>query len=163
MKIVTVISALVAGAAAKHLKRRDEKRAAKPQDDANTYVLEEDEALFVMPREEAEEETGKYIVDAPEPEKEPGDVRKSEKIGAVVLESSRAMDPLTLQSASRVSFDCNDGMKRKFFIPGRNGVFLAKGERGLLTFAGSTFISFDKLNGEFVSPLFHTVPDRRKE
>lgn len=89
------------------------------------------------------------------------DEMQHEELAASILEASRAMDPLTLQGASRVTFDCEDGKKRKLLIPGPNGVFLTKGDKGLLTFAGSAFISFEKDDGEFVSPLFHTLPDGR--
>lgn len=97
-----------------------------------------------------------------ETDNQPADMIQNEVIGAVVIESSRAMDPLTLQGASRVKMECADGKKRKFVIPGPNGAFLIKGDRGLLTFAGSSFISFEKESGEFICPLFRTVPENRK-
>lgn len=161
MKLVTVISALVAGAAAKHLKKRDEKREAQERN-ANTYILGEEEANYAQPEERDENESLKWEAAPADHEESPGDVRKSQKTNATVLEASRAMDPLTLQGASRVTFECPDEQKRKFFIPGQNGAFLKVGDKGVLTFSGATFISFEKEDGEFISPLFHTVPDRRK-
>jgi len=97
-----------------------------------------------------------------EPEEQLETAIQTEAISAVVMESNRAMDPLTLQGASRVKLDCADGKKRKFVIPGPNGAFLIKGDSGCLTFAGSSFISFEKDSGEFISPLFRTVPENRK-
>lgn len=135
MKLLTIVAAIAAGAAL-YLKRRSEKQAVQDEDNAELLTYESDD--------------------------DSSDEMQHEELAASVLESSRAMDPLTLQGASRVTFDCEDGKKRKLLIPGPNGVFLTKGDKGLLTFAGSAFISFEKDDGEFVSPLFHTLPDGRE-
>lgn len=136
MKLLLILSAFVAGAAL-YMRRHSEEKPVQEDDGA------------------------KWSEDDPQEEDSCNEMQQ-EELGASVRESSRAMDPLTLQGASRVTFDCADGKKRKFIIPGQNGAFLTKGDRGLLTFAGSAFISFEKEDGEFISPLFHTAPERRK-
>lgn len=78
---------------------------------------------------------------------------------AEILETCRDLDPVTLQGWSRVRFLCEDGEKRKFFFSGSNGLYLASGEKGMLEYRGKEFIGFTKDSGEYVSPLFHVLPE----
>lgn len=78
---------------------------------------------------------------------------------AEILEACRDLDPVTLQGWSRVSFLCEDGVTRKFIFAGVNGLYLASGETGLLEYRGKAFVGFEKDSGEYITPLFHVLPE----
>jgi len=81
---------------------------------------------------------------------------------ACVQESNRAMDFMTLQGASRVTFLTADGQTLKFHIPGESGAFLFKGDEGLLEYRDQTFLSFVKDSGEVVGAMYH-IPAEETE
>ena len=92
-------------------------------------------------------------------EAEQTDMPESQTCRAEILETCRDLDPVTLQGWSRVSFLCEDGETRKFTFAGVNGVHLVSGETGLLEYRGAAFVGFEKDSGEYISPLFHVLPD----
>lgn len=133
VKLLKLLAAFAAGAATHYLLRsRSEKQtdeeAAQP---TTTYELDHEEA----------------VIDGAEAA--PVECR------ARVEEAMRAMDFMTLQGASRVTFCTEDGQKLKFHIPGENGAYLAKGDEGLLEYREQTFISFVKDSGEVVGAMYH--------
>ena len=137
MKLLTILAAFAAGAATHFLLRRKQKEHEAPvMSEGATYELNHDEAV---------------IEEAPD---------SAVQIGAVIRESCRAMDPITLRGASKLSFTCEDGVKRDFFVPGENGVHLVAGERGILEYHGNTFVSFTKESGEIVGALYHIPPEQ---
>jgi len=132
MKLWTILAAFAAGAATHFLLRERHKETEAPvMSEGATYELNHDEAV---------------IEDTPD---------AAVQISAVIKESCREMDPITLRGASRLSFQCDDGQKRDFFVPGESGVYLVAGERGSLEYQGTTFISFTKESGEVVGALYH--------
>ena len=137
MKLLAIIAAFCAGAAAHHLLGRREQAARQEQTAAGetVYELEHEEAQIV------------------------GDEVQSCTIPARVKESSRAMDPLTLTGASRVTFVTEDDTELKFHIPGENGAYILPGEEGLLSYKGSTFISFEKASGEIIGVYYRMTAD----
>lgn len=132
MKLLAILAAFAAGAAAHALMRSgaDERRDETAQP-VTTYELDHDEAAI-----DAEP-------DAPVERR------------ACVEEASRAMDFMTLQGASRVTFRLENGEKLKLHIPGDSGKHLFKGDQGLLEYRGQTFLSFAKDNGEIVGALYY--------
>lgn len=89
--------------------------------------------------------------------------KETETCRAEILEARREMDPVTLQGWSRVIFLCEDGETRKMYFPGENGVYLLKGERGVLEHHEGAFVSFEKDSGEIVGALYHIPAEDREE
>lgn len=148
MKLLAILAAFAAGAATHFLLGR---RNTQEQDEhvmagSSTYELDHDEAVIEDAPDMTKEQEGR---------EEQEETEAPVQIGAVIAESCREMDPITLRGASRLSFRCEDGEKRDFFIPGESGVHLVSGERGTLEYQGLTFLSFTKESGEVVGALFH--------
>lgn len=80
-------------------------------------------------------------------------------VRATIKSARREMDPVTLQGWSRVIFNCDDGVERKMFFPGDNGVFLVAGESGILEHREGSFVSFEKDSGEIVGAMYHIMPE----
>ena len=119
--------------------------------------------LFGRPQEEAPEQQEPALEDDEASEAETMDAPEDEVVAvlpgetecrAEIVESCREMNPLTLLGGSRITFLCEDGEKRKFFIDGDNGVYLQAGERGVLTYRNTTFICFEKENGDLVGAMY---------
>ena len=79
----------------------------------------------------------------------------AQTVRATIRSASRDMDLVTLQGWSRVTFDCEDGERRKMYFPGENGIYMRAGECGMLEHRDGAFISFEKDSGEIVGVLFH--------
>ena len=97
------------------------------------------------------------------PLEEPEDVQEdptvpTQTVRAEIRSARRDLDPVTLQGWSRVTFLCEDGVERKMQFSGDNGVYLTKGETGVLEHLNGKFISFEKDSGEIVAPLYHLTP-----
>lgn len=86
----------------------------------------------------------------------------TETVMATIKKLRRDLDPVTLTRWSGVVFTCDDGVERKMYFPGENGVYLMVGERGLLEHRDGAFVSFEKENGEIITPLFH-IPAEQEE
>ncbi|MBQ8555698.1 MAG: hypothetical protein IJ438_07485 [Clostridia bacterium] len=84
------------------------------------------------------------------------------EIRCTIVDSCRAMDPVTLTGASRVTFRDEAGYERKLHIPGSNGALLYPGDAGVLTCQGDVFVSFEKPDGEIVGALYH-IPAAAQE
>ncbi len=104
-----------------------------------------------------QEERPEYTADLEEPEAE--DAAQTQSVRAVIKAAQRDMDPVTLQGWSRVIFTCEDGVERKMYFPGKNGVYLVAGEHGLLEHRDGAFVSFEKDSGELVTPMYHLLPE----
>lgn len=132
VKLLTILAAFAAGAAAHFLTtlktNKDEENITQP---TGTYELDHEEAVIE------------------DMQTAPTECR------AKVEESFRAMDFMTLQGASRVTFLTGDGQKKKFYIPGESGAFLVKGDEGVLEYRDQTFLSFVKDSGEVVGAMYH--------
>lgn len=87
----------------------------------------------------------------------------TETVMATIKKLRRDLDPATLTRWSGVVFTCDDGVERKMYFPGENGVYLMVGERGLLEHRDGAFVSFEKENGEIVTPLFRIPAGREEE
>ncbi len=134
VKLMTILVAFAAGAAAHFLTSQKMKKKGGGYDTeptTGTYELDHEEAVI---------EGGQ---DAPI------------ECRARVEESFRAMDFMTLQGASRVTFRTEDGQKLKFHIPGESGMFLKQGDTGILEYREQTFLSFVKDSGEIVGAMYH--------
>lgn len=86
----------------------------------------------------------------------------SELVRATIKSAARDHDPVTLQGWSRVTFSCEDGEERKMQFQGENGVYLVKGETGLLEHRNGSFVSFTKDSGEVVAALYRLRPDEEE-
>lgn len=139
MKLLAILAAFAAGAIAHHLTSMNGKKpqAQEPQQ-MGTYELDHEEAVI------------ENLDDRPV------------ECRACVKESNRAMDFMTLQGASRVTFLTEDGQTLKFHIPGESGAFLFKGDEGLLEYRDQTFLSFVKDSGEVVGAMYH-IPAEETE
>lgn len=125
-----------------------------PQD-----VVDEAEPVHVDLPADVQEEGEPEVCEADETPEEAGLPEENQTCRAEILEACRDMDPVTLQGWSRVRFLCEDGEERKFTFAGVNGLYLVSGETGLLEYRGKAFIGFEKDSGEYVSPLFHMLPE----
>lgn len=118
-------------------------------------------------RRHANENTGEAVLtDAEESVQEDSageDTAQTETCRAEILEARREMDPVTLQGWSRVTFRCEDGEERKMYFPGENGIYLLKGETGMLEHRDGAFVSFEKDSGEIVGALYHIPADGTEE
>lgn len=124
-----------------------------PQD-----VVDEAEPVCVDPPADVRVEATEVSA-ADEAPEEAGLPEENQTCRAEILDACRDMDPVTLQGWSRVSFLCEDGETRKFTFAGVNGLYLVSGEKGLLEYRGKALVGFEKDSGEYVSPLFHVLPE----
>lgn len=141
VKLLTILAAAFAAGAAGHLLFRPKKNeggdsAAQPQ---RIYELGHDETVI---------DDGHDI---------PVECR------ACVEDACRAMDFMTLQGASRVTFRTEEGEKLEFHIPGDSGIHLISGDQGLLEYQQQTFITFVKDSGEIVGALYHIPAEEMEE
>lgn len=142
MKIVSILALLAAGAAGCLFL----KESGAEQEDSDELSGQEATAA-----EEIGGAFAKGAQDAPA------------QCSAVVEDACRAMDIITLQGASRVTFRTADGQKRKYLIPGEGGLHLRPGDEGTLEYHGQTFISFTKESGEIVGALYYIPAEDTEE
>ena len=94
---------------------------------------------------------------------ESADETPTQTVRATIKTASRDLDPVTLKGWSRGIFTCEDGEERKMYFEGDNGVYLTKGETGILTHRDGAFVSFEKDSGEVVGALFHIPADAKED
>ena len=74
---------------------------------------------------------------------------------AYVSAMVRAMDPLSLNPASVVTFTTYDGTELEVVIRGEGGLHVAQHDAGFLTMNGDVFVSFEKENGEIIGAMYY--------
>lgn len=132
MKLLAILAAFAAGAAAHFLvQSRTQSQGNEAEQPVTTYELDHEEA----------------VID--------GETDAPVECRASVEAASRAMDFMTLQGASRVTFRLEDDRKLKFYIPGESSAHLLRGDQGVLEYRGQTFLSFVKDSGEVVGALYY--------
>lgn len=121
-------------------------------------------AGFVLSNRQSTHEEDPHVLAAagatplPEDEAEAEDepAVKEQTALAEVLRFARRMNPMTLTGASDVTFILADGTELGFHITGEGSQHLQVGDSGLLTWAGRTFLLFEKDNGEVIGGMFYS-------
>ncbi len=80
-------------------------------------------------------------------------------VPAVIKSVRHDHDPVTLSGWTRLVCSCEDGTELTMSFSGNTGVYLTVGERGLLEHREGAFVSFEKENGEIVTPMYHMTPE----
>lgn len=144
MKLATIVKLVLAGAAAAAMIGLKFWKTDRAESEMELDAFPEGEGF--EPAEDAGEEAA-----------------QTQTCRAEIIEARREMDPVTLQGWSRVTFRCEDGEERKMYFPGENGVYLLKGENGLLEHCDGKFVSFEKDSGEIVGALYHIPAGETEE
>ena len=81
--------------------------------------------------------------------------RESESMTAQVQTCFRRMHPLLLRPENEASFLLENDTVVKLHFLGDGGLYLKKGDRGLLTWKDTQLIRFEKDNGDLITGLFY--------
>ena len=81
--------------------------------------------------------------------------REQESMTAQVQTCFRRMHPLLLRAENEASFLLENGTVVKLHFLGEGGLYLKKGDRGVLTWRDTQLIRFEKDNGDLITGLFY--------